>query len=129
MSENKILSEKFFEVLQHEGVVSLVSWGTDEPHIINTWNSYLVVTDDERILIPAAGMQTTQNNVDINNKVKLTLGSKEVVGFRDYQGTGFLIDGVASFIDSGKEYDLMKEKFSFLTRVLEIKVTSCAQKI
>ena len=45
MTEPKKLSEKFHEVLQHEGVVSIVSWGV-ETHVVNTWNSYLVITDD-----------------------------------------------------------------------------------
>jgi len=124
-----MLSKVFFEVLKHEGVVSVISWGTDEPHVINTWNSYLVVTEDERILIPAALMQTTQKNVEINSKVKLTLGSKDVVGYNDYQGTGFLIEGTAKFVTAGEEYDSMKAKFTWLTRVLEITVTSCTQKI
>ena len=79
MSEDKKLSEKFMEVLQHEGVVSIVSWGV-ETHVANTWNSYLVVTEDERILIPAYGFRKTEVNVNLNNKVKLTLGSKDVPG-------------------------------------------------
>ncbi|NVO20827.1 MAG: pyridoxamine 5'-phosphate oxidase family protein [Bacteroidetes bacterium] len=120
------LSEKFFEVLNHEGVVSIMSWGV-EPHLVNTWNSYLVVTEDERILIPAYGFRKTQKNVDINNKIKMSLGSKEVLGYKDYQGTGFLIDGTASYIESGEEYDMMKSKFSFLSRVLEITVENARQ--
>ena len=124
--ENTKLSEKFFEVIKHEGVVSIVSWGV-EPHVVNTWNSYLVVTDDGRILIPAYGMRKTEKNVNVNNKVKITLGSKEVLGYKDYPGTGFLIEGIANYIASGTEYDSMKEKFSFLTRVLEITVVSAKQ--
>ena len=120
------LSEKFLEVIKHEGVVSIMSWGV-EPHLVNTWNSYLVVTEDERILIPAYGFRKTQKNVDINNKVKITLGSKDVLGYKDYPGTGFLIDGTASYIESGEEYDMMKSKFSFLTRVLEITVDKAKQ--
>ena len=125
---NKInkLSEKFFEVLKHEGVVSITSWGV-EIHVANTWNSYLVVTDDERILIPAYGLRKTEKNVEVNNKVKITLGSKDVLGKNDYQGTGFLVDGTARYISEGEEYDFMKEKFSFLTRVLEITVESAKQ--
>jgi len=124
-NENK-LSEKFLEVLQHEGVVSIMSWGVD-PHLVNTWNSYLVVTSDERILIPAYGFRKTQKNVDVNNTVKIALGSKEVVGYNDYQGTGFIIEGTARYIESGDEYDMMKAKFSFLTRVLEVTVTKATQ--
>jgi hypothetical protein len=126
MSENKKLSEKFLEVLQHEGVVSIVSWGV-ETHVANTWNSYLVVTEDERILIPAYGFRKTEQNVNVNNKVKLTLGSKDVLGYKDYQGTGFLVNGTARYVSAGDEYDFMKQKFSFLTRVLEITVETAKQ--
>jgi hypothetical protein len=118
--------EKFFEVIKHEGVVSIMSWGI-EPHLVNTWNSYLVVTEDERILIPAYGFRKTQKNVDVNNRVKIALGSKDVLGYKDYPGTGFIIDGTASYIESGEEYDKMKSKFSFLTRVLEITVDQAKQ--
>ena len=126
MSENKKLSDKFHEVLKHEGVVSIISWGV-EPHVVNTWNSYLVVTDDERILIPAYGFRKTEKNVDVNNQVKIALGAKDVPGYKDYPGTGFVIDGKARYIASGEEYDFMKAKFSFLTRVLEITVDQAKQ--
>jgi hypothetical protein len=53
-----MLSEKFYEVLKNEGIVTIVTWSNGEPH---------------------------------------------------------------------KEYDMMKSKFSFLTRVLEITVTSAEQ--
>lgn len=126
MSEKNKLTDKFFEVLQHEGVVSIVSWGV-ETHVVNTWNSYLVVTEDGRILIPAYGFRKTEKNVNVNDRVKITLGSKEVLGYKDYQGTGFLIDGTARYIASGEEYEMMKEKFSFLSRVLEVTVISAKQ--
>ena len=126
MSENRKLSDKFLEVLQHEGLVSIVSWGV-EPHVVNTWNSYLVVTEDERILIPAYGFRKTEKNVTVNSNVKLTLGSKDVLGYKNYQGTGFLINGTAKYLSSGDEYDFMKNKFSFLTRVLEITVDTAKQ--
>ncbi|TGE33175.1 pyridoxamine 5'-phosphate oxidase family protein [Desulfosporosinus sp. Sb-LF] len=122
-----MLTEKFFDVLKKEGVVSIVSWGIDEPHVVNTWNSYLEVTSDERILIPAYAMRRTEKNVNQNNKIKIALGSKEVLGYKDYQGTGFMIEGTAKYLESGSEFDMMKEKFSFLTRVLEITVTSAKQ--
>ena len=75
--------QKFLSVLKHEGVVTVMSWGI-EPHIVNTWNSFIVVTDDERLLIPAYGFRKTERNVSVNNKVKLTLGSREVLGYKDY---------------------------------------------
>lgn len=95
--------------------------------MVNTWNSYVVVTADQRLLIPAYAFRRTEKNVLNNPKVKLALGSKEVLGYKDYQGTGFAVEGTARFIESGDEYDRMKEKFSFLTRVMEVTVTSAKQ--
>ena len=71
-------------------------------------------------------MRRTQKNVEQNSKIKLTLGSKEVMGY-NYPGTGFLIEGTAKFIESGSDFDMMKDKFSFLSRVLEVTVTSIKQ--
>lgn len=120
-----MLNEKFFEVLTHEGVVAIVSCGDNGAHVVNTWNSYLVI-EDGKILIPAAGMRKTQKNVEQNQNVQITLGSKEVMGYRS-MGTGFLIEGTAEFIEAGTTYDKMKEKFAFLSRVLQITVTSAKQ--
>ena len=126
MSEKNKLSAKFLEVLQHEGVVAIMSWGI-EPHMVNTWNSYLVVTEDERILIPAYGFRKTQKNVEVNSTVKITLGSKNVLGYKDYPGTGFLITGTASYIESGEEFEMMKNKFTWLNRVFEVTVDKAKQ--
>ncbi|WFR58864.1 pyridoxamine 5'-phosphate oxidase family protein [Anaerocolumna sp. AGMB13025] len=122
-----MLSDKFHEVLENEGIVTIVTWGNEEPHIVNEWNSYLVVTEDERILIPAGIMHTTEKNIKVNNKIKMALGSKNVKGYDNYQGTGFVIEGTARFISSGAEFNMMKKKFEFLSRVLEITVTSAKQ--
>lgn len=121
------LTEKFFDVIRHEGIVSIVSWGNDEPHVTCTWNSYLVVTDDARLLVPAAGMTSTEADVKVNNRVKVTLAARQVEGFNGYQGTGFRIEGTARFVSEGTEYDMMKEKYPFLNRVLEITVDSAKQ--
>jgi len=121
-----MFSEKFFEVLKYEGVVSIVTCANNEAHVSNTWNSYLVILEDNKILIPAAAMLKTEKNINANPKVKLTLGSREVKGY-NYMGTGFLLEGTARFLKDGEHFDMMKEKYSFLTRVLEITVSSCKQ--
>lgn len=121
-----MFTEKFIEVLKHEGVVSIVSNGTDEAHVVNTWNSYLEIEEENKILIPAAAMIKTEENVKLNPKVKLTLGSKEVMGYQ-YMGTGFLLEGTAKFLKEGEHYDMMLKKCPFLTRVLEVTVVSCKQ--
>ncbi len=120
-----MLSEKFFEVLQHEGVVSVTSWGSgEEPHVRCTWNSYLNVTEDGYILAPIAGFTSTQKDVAQNDKVILTLGSREVEGFEGYQGTGFLIEGRAEFLDTGDEFNQMKEDYPFMNKLLKVTVES-----
>ena len=86
-----------------------------------------MVTEDECILIAAYGFRKTGKNVDVNYMVKLKLGSKDVLGYKDYPGTGFLINGTVRNVSSGDEYDFMKNKFSFLTRVLEITVETAKQ--
>jgi len=121
-----MLNEKLLEVISHEGVVSIVTCSNNESHVVNTWNSYVTVAKGDRLLIPAAGMIKTQKNVEQDNKIKVTIGSKEVMGYRSL-GTGFLIEGTAKFVKSGADFDMMKEKFSFLNRVLEITVTSAKQ--
>ncbi|WP_032123402.1 pyridoxamine 5'-phosphate oxidase family protein [Clostridium amazonitimonense] len=121
-----MLNEKLLEVISHEGAVAIASCSNNEVHLVNTWNSYINVTEDGRLLIPAAGMRRTQKNVELNNKVKVTICSKDVMGYKRL-GTGFLIQGTAKFLESGLEFDMMKEKFTFLSRVLEITVTSAQQ--
>ena len=126
MNQDKKLSDKFYDVLKHEGVVSIMSWGI-EPHLVNTWNSFVVVTEDERLLIPAYGFRKTEKNVNVNNKIKLAIGSKNVLGYKDYPGTGFIEEGTARYIESGEEYDMMKQRFDFLKRVFEVTVEKAKQ--
>ena len=123
-----VLSDKFYEVVAHEGVVSIVSWnGKDAPHITNTWNSYLVIKDDERILIPAAGLTSTKADVEHNDQVLVTLGAREVEGFNGYQGTGFKLEGTAKFYAEGADFEETKEKYPFAREVLVIRPSSAKQ--
>ena len=123
-----MLPEKLMEVLKHEGVVAIVTQGDKEPHVVNTWNSYIKVTEDDRILIPAGFMGETESNVGKNNKVQLTLGSKEVQGTQG-PGTGFLVTGTASFVKQGTEFEDFKQNFPWARAILEVKVNSAEQKI
>jgi hypothetical protein len=123
-----MINEKLFEVLKYEGVVAIVTQGDKEPHIVNTWNSYVKITEDNRILIPAGYMNETEANVEKNNEVQITLGSKEVQGFHG-PGTGFLIRGTAAFIKDGRDFEVIKEKFPWARALLEVKVSSTDQKI
>ena len=88
-----MLPDKFLRVLQHEGVVAIATRGRDgRPHLVNTWNRYVQITNDGHLLVPAGGMHTTEANLSANHIVLLTAGSREVEGKRGL-GAGFLLTG------------------------------------
>jgi hypothetical protein len=123
-----MFDEKFMNVVGHEGVVSIVTCSDNEAHVVNTWNSYLAFPGENRILIPVFGMRKTEKNIEKNNQVLLTLGSKEVEG-KMGPGTGYLIKGTAKFAKSGPDFDRTHSTFSWANRVLEITVSSVKQTI
>lgn len=121
-----MITEKLLEVLGNEGVVAIATLGADGPHMANSWNSYVTIASDGRLLIPAGGMNRTQANVAHDPNVLITLGSKMVQGLRG-AGTGFLIRGKAAFLTSGPDFDLMKAKFVWLRAVLAVTIESATQ--
>ena len=122
------IPETLLAVLKNDGVVAIATLGTDGPHLANTWNSYVQVTQDGRLLIPAGYLHKTEANIAGNNQVLVTLGSSKVLGLHG-PGTGFLIKGTASFLNEGTEYDAMKSKFGWVRAVLSITVNSATQTI
>ena len=105
-----MFNDVFKEVLTHNGVVSITTCADNTAHVSNTWNHYLQICDEDKILIPAAWLNRTEKNINANNKVILTLGSPDVQG-KMGMGTGFVVEGTAKFISSGEVYDRMKDKF------------------
>ncbi|MFC4651979.1 FMN-binding protein [Lactococcus nasutitermitis] len=114
-----MLSHKFLEALEYEGAVSLTSWGEmTDPHVTGTWISRLYVTEDERVLAPAIGMYMLENDIALNDKVLMLIGVREVEGHNGYHGIGFKLTSKATLISTGKEFDMMKEKYPTLRKVL-----------
>ncbi len=123
-----MFNEKLRETLAHEGAVAIVTCDGKEAHVTNTWNSYVNILGSNQLLIPAAGMNSTEKDTAIQNKVKITFGSKEVEGTQG-MGAGFYLEGKAAFLQEGREYDLMKEKFPWLRKVLVVSVEQVKQTI
>jgi hypothetical protein len=121
-----MLTDTFFEILRHEGAAAIATFGA-EPHLVNTWNSYIQVTDGRHLLIPAGGMHQTQKNIAANSKVLLTLAAREVVGREGQPGAGFLVAGTAEFLSSGEDFDRVKAKFAWARAALKITVESATQ--
>ena len=120
------IPEKLLEVLKYDGVVAIATVGPDGQHMVNTWNSYIRISEDGRMLIPAGYMQRTEANIAANSQVLITLGSIKVPG-QHGPGTGFLIKGSAAFISSGPEFDVMKSRFAWARAALAVTMDSVTQ--
>ena len=114
-----MIPEKLLEILKQDGVVAIATLGQDGPHMVNTWNSYIRISSDGRLLIPAGYMQHTEANIIHNPQVLLTMASSKVQGLHG-PGAGFLIKGTAAFITSGPDFDLLKSKFDWLRATLAV---------
>ncbi len=121
-----MIPEKLLEVLKQDGVVAIATLGEDGPHMVNTWNSYIRITDDGRLLIPAGYMHHTEANIATNSNVLITLGSSKVAG-KNGPGTGFLIKGTAAFIFSGPDFDATKKRFAWARAALAVTILSATQ--
>jgi hypothetical protein len=121
-----MIPEKLREVLKQDGVVAIATLGGEGPHMVNTWNSYIQVTSDERLLIPVGYMHRTEANIAFNNQVLITLGSSKVAGNMG-PGTGFLIRGTAAMTAAGVDFDLIKAKFAWARAVLAVTIASATQ--
>lgn len=122
-----MFTERFYDVLNYEGAVSITSWGNTDPHVTCTWNSYLVTKEEDIILIPAAGMTSTEKDLAVNDQLILTIAARQVEGFNNYQGTGFRINGKGEFLTEGPYFDEMKEKYPFIRKVLQVTVSDLKQ--
>ncbi len=123
-----MIPETLREVLKQEGVVAIATVGKDGPHMVNTWNSYVIVSDDEKLLIPAGYMNKTEANVAFDDRVLLTAGSVKVRGLQG-AGTGFLVRGKASFVTSGPDFEVITARFRWARATLAVRVESATQTI
>jgi hypothetical protein len=121
-----MIPEKLKEILKNTGVAAIATLGEDGPHLVNTWNNYIKISADGRLLIPAGYMNRTEANVAHNDKVLITLNSRRVTGNHG-PGAGFLIKGTASFVTSGPDYDLLKAKFDWIRATLAVSIDSAEQ--
>ena len=124
--EHTMIPDKLKEIMNQDGVVAIATLGPDGPHMVNTWNSYLRISPDERLFIPAGYMHKTETNIAHDPKIMITLGSSKVQGLHG-PGAGFLIKGNAKFITSGPDFDFMKEKFSWLRATVAVTIESATQ--
>ena len=121
-----MIPETLLEILKQDGVVAIATLGQDGPHMVNTWNSYLRISPEGRLLIPAGYMNRTESNIVFNPEVLITLGSSKVKGLYG-PGAGFLIRGKAEFVTSGPDFDTLKSKFEWLRATVAVTPESITQ--
>jgi len=120
------ISKTLLEVLKKDGVVAIATLGPDGLHMVNTWNTYLRVAKDGRLLVPAGYFHKTEANLAFNPELLVTLGSSKVPGLHG-PGTGFLIKGTGAFLTEGPDFEAVKAKFGWARAVLAITIASATQ--
>ena len=121
-----MIPETLQKIIKTDGVVAIATLGPDGPHQVNTWNSYVNISQDGRLFIPAGYMHKTEANIAHNPNVLITLGSSMVEGLHGV-GAGFLIKGKAKFVTSGPDFDFMKAKFSWLRATMAVTIDTALQ--
>lgn len=125
-----MFNEVFLDCVKDPGGIVSVATVSPEgkPHIANTWNKYLILTEDEKILMPCFGFRHTEANAAHQDYVEVVIGSDKVQGKMGL-GTGFLLTGKAEFLKEGELFERMHAKCSFANRVLIFTPESCRQTI
>lgn len=120
-----MISDTLKSVMQKEGAVAIVAQGKNFPHVVNTWHSYVTINHDSFIL-PVAGMNTMEEALVHDNRVLVTVGSKEVEGLHG-DGAGFLLNGNATIVYEGDECDQMRANFPWARAVMKIAIKNFIQ--
>jgi hypothetical protein len=121
-----MLPEKLLEILKKDGAAAITTVGPDGPHMVNTWHTYIRISPDDQILIPAGFMHKTEANVTYNPDVMITVASSKVQGLHG-AGAGYLIKGKAAFVTSGPAFDVMKERFDWVRATVVVTIDSATQ--
>jgi hypothetical protein len=53
-----MIPEKLLEIMKKDEVVAIATLGKDGPHMVNTWNTYIKISSDGRLFIPAGYMHS-----------------------------------------------------------------------
>lgn len=119
------MNSKIESILNHEGIFSIVAKDEDFPHVVNTWNTY-VVFEDNNLFIPVAGMNKMEEILEKDNRVIVVIGTKELMGLHG-PGIGIKIIGKAIISQDIKECEMMKNKYEWARAVMKIEIMEAYQ--
>lgn len=116
------------EVLDKAEWVAIATAGPGGPHLAATWGAYiktLGIVNDETLLVPVGGFQTTERNLAANNRIELLCATKHVQGAHG-PGKGCRIRGTGEVQTSGELFAAAKKEFPWARGVLVVKVEETA---
>jgi hypothetical protein len=110
-------------VIDRSEWVAIATTGSDGPHLAATWGDYVraLGVQDDVILIPAGGLQTTEANLAADPRIELLFASRDVQGSRG-GGQGCRLRGRGEFQASGPAADAVKARFPWARAALVVRV-------
>ncbi|RIV21704.1 FMN-binding protein [Alicyclobacillaceae bacterium I2511] len=123
-----MLNNTIQRILTQEGPASFVTMGSDGPHMVATWNSYIQLNENDELLIPAGSLFQTELNIKQGSGVQLLIAAKGVQGMHG-NGAGFLLKGTAKFENSGAQFEQVKLNFSWARAVMILHIREAVQLI
>jgi predicted pyridoxine 5'-phosphate oxidase superfamily flavin-nucleotide-binding protein len=111
------------EVLEATEFVTIVTAGTDGPHVVATWGDYIrqLGIEGDRLLIPAGYYFDTEENLQRDPRIQLLAASRGAEG-KMGPGQGYVLKGTGSIVTSGEEMDRVKSHFSWARGALVVQV-------
>jgi len=110
-------------VIDRSEWVAIATTGPAGPHLAATWGDYVraLGAQDDVVLIPAGGMQTTEANLAADPRIELLFASREVKG-PGGSGQGCLLRGRGEFQVSGPAADAVRARYPWARGALVVRV-------
>ena len=124
-----ILDTNVKQVIENSELVTIATIGEDGPHLVATWGAFvksLDINDGKTILIPAGGYIQTEKNLEVNDRVELMVGTKQVQG-KNGMGTGYRLSGRGKIVTEGDFMNLTKSKYPWARAAFVITVETAQQ--
>ena len=122
------MNQLISEILKYEGAATLVTDSIMGPHVTATWNSYMEIGSADQLLIPAGGLEKTEQNINSGSKLIMLIGSKQVQG-ENGMGAGFRLTGEAEFVTEGEFFEKSKNRFPWMRAVVVFTIENAEQLI
>lgn len=104
-----MINEQIKAILAQEGMAPFVTHGSEGPHLVATWQSFIELLDDRRLAFPAGGYKKTEANLAAGSRVQLLVAAQ--AGPELPKSAGYRLTGTAQLETAGEAFDLIKGRF------------------